>query len=1100
LTALALDHWVRSSSRSAVRCWRSYLASWERHRCRTSAARRYASASCARRVLTAWHHTTDELLIRRRRLHACSAAVHQASLRRKLRQWNCAVEALRADAEELAMCRALALCRHQLLRGGWFRWSAWIDQWRLRRERFDTRCRLRSLEYTERLLLAWRSYARRRVRCAELLLIGKQHRRRTLVSRTWSLWVYRQQCEEEDRLHTHRAMEHHELQLLCACFTQWQNRASALASKHCKYELADQHCRYALALHCLMRLWTAALQARQVLLNKRRAVRHNYFRLLQHGQRGWRRYIRHRRAYHVKLGAADDMCNRLTCCWVFRHLGTYVTYTHHRRRLRAKASLHWGISLKRATLFEMRAHTALKQMCRQRSGRAILHWRITEERKVLDHWHKFMYIQQQQDRLLAMRVHEATGHINIGRLARAMSAWFDIHSAAVLRRLAAARSMGHWCQKLSTAVLKAWHQALRRACLKRAVSALALRHRCDKLCSTCMWGLRLLVASRRLKRSKVRMSQQSNGARLCRGCLRAWVCAHADRMNKKDQMREAIRIRRTMLLKRGCEQWLDSAFQMRTWRSEVALRRQAEQHARLCARVARYARHWRCKTLARRAERQQRLETSGYSGYSAAHRASGPRLLPSRYEREFEQTFAVPLPTLHRASPAPLALAVHKAASVDKPSEPTFDPAFSGSRCRRPPRRPSYLYDDEITSSVQASLVKHGDSSAAARTAPQSDVQASLAITDQSPAKAIHAPHEAHNLEGWPGNTAFEQPAMFVTATCIPQEPTARLNDTCCVPDSESTIHSAHSTLPSSPAPGITEPTLRPSAWSMAAAEHDFLVAMQTRASCIPPSTQTELQTGRKASGQRCFQPIPPQRSEVCQEPVQEMRSACAMWTSFEHVAATNADKENSPRVDGLMTAGLTESPLKRRREHALPNSVPGACSVSVPIDQHSVQPSAGSGIDAVQSQAVQLSSVKEQIAQLQREVASTKKTMSKLHSDKDQPIRSSQPNMNAPAQNVCSTTQSQLSDREQSKVETYSPSQHEGSGQAMQSSEAEMAKIEGVLLEFRGLQERCERLRSLRFMAIPLFSLGTKYMPQRGRSWMQSSCAPPARLCQFTW
>jgi uncharacterized small protein (DUF1192 family) len=179
------------------------------------------------------------------------------------------------------------------------------------------------------------------------------------------------------------------------------------------------------------------------------------------------------------------------------------------------------------------------------------------------------------------------------------------------------------------------------------------------------------------------------------------------------------------------------------------------------------------------------------------------------------------------------------------------------------------------------------------------------------------------------------------------------------------------------------------------------------------------------------------------------------MWTSFEHVAATNADKENSPRVDGLMTAGLTESPLKRRREHALPNSVPGACSVSVPTDQHSVQPSAGSGIDAVQSQAVQLSSVKEQIAQLQREVASTKKTMSKLHSDKDQPIRSSQPNMNAPAQNVCSTSQSQLSDREQSKVETYSPSQHEGSGQAMQSSEAEMAKIEGVLLEFRGLQER---------------------------------------------
>ena len=50
---------------------------------------------------------------------------------------------------------------------------------------------------------------------------------------------------------------------------------------------------------------------------------------------------------------------------------------------------------------------------------------------------------------------------------------------------------------------------------------------------------------------------------------------------------QAIGIRRSMLLQRGCEQWLTSACQTRQWRSEVAMRRQAEQHARLYARVAR---------------------------------------------------------------------------------------------------------------------------------------------------------------------------------------------------------------------------------------------------------------------------------------------------------------------------------------------------------------------------------------------------------------------------------------------------------------------------------------------------------------------------------
>jgi hypothetical protein len=517
-------------------------------------------------------------------------------------------------------------------------------------------------------------------------------------------------------------MEHHELALLSASLAHWRQRAVTWACSHEHRAVAQQHHAYSLAARAYRALVLAAIAGRTAALAKRRATRFNYFRLLKRMRKRWVLYVAHCHKRDAKLSLADELSATLSQRRSLRRLGAFVQRAAVMHRALNRARAHWRATALVGALVRLRLHVALRHHRHRALARARAHACVRLLERAMRWWLRALIALKHKRKRAQLRVREARGSINVGVLGRVFDAWMDAHSRALVAHMKRDRADAAFARTLCAKAMRRMRRVHLGHRLRRAVSACAVAHRTRTVLRARMQRWRDALEKRLCKRSKANVALGVHARRLARTHYDAWLRHYSAKREKRRLLADAIDMRRVLLLRSGGELWLTHALQRQAYRSEVAMRRQAETHARIYARVARYARLWRSRTLARRAERQRRLQLSGFTPYGTSATAGAALPAHRSYMSEFERTFTLPPRALLDMPPRalPSVSALHgdadgprAAAAADRPrveaigaverEAPTL--SFGGSSAgRKPPRRPAYLYDDAIEAEQAAAL------------------------------------------------------------------------------------------------------------------------------------------------------------------------------------------------------------------------------------------------------------------------------------------------------------------------------------------------------------------------------------------------------------
>ena len=517
-------------------------------------------------------------------------------------------------------------------------------------------------------------------------------------------------------------MEHHELALLSASLAHWRQRAVTWACSHEHRAVAQQHHAYSLAARAYRALVLAAIAGRTAALAKRRATRFNYFRLLKRMRKRWVLYVAHCHKRDAKLSLADELSATLSQRRSLRRLGAFVQRAAVMHRALNRARAHWRATALVGALVRLRLHVALRHHRHRALARARAHACVRLLERAMRWWLRALIALKHKRKRAQLRVREARGSINVGVLGRVFDAWMDAHSRALVAHMKRDRADAAFARTLCAKAMRRMRRVHLGRRLRRAVSACAVAHRTRTVLRARMQRWRDALEKRLRKRGKANVALGVHARRLARTHYDAWLRHYSAKREKRRLLADAIDMRRVLLLRSGGELWLTNALQRQAYRSEVAMRRQAETHARIYARVARYARLWRSRTLARRAERQRRLQLSGFTPYGTSATAGAALPAHRSYMSEFERTFTLPPRALLDMPPRalPSVSALHAdadgpraAAAADRPrveaigaverEPPTL--SFGGSSAgRKPPRRPAYLYDDAIEAEQAAAL------------------------------------------------------------------------------------------------------------------------------------------------------------------------------------------------------------------------------------------------------------------------------------------------------------------------------------------------------------------------------------------------------------